>query len=100
MNSEDLKKLMARARRGRSKVPVDEPSFGFATRVAARWAGWKKETGSDALQAWERLARWGLAGALAVCLGVFAAGRPDAQTGEEPSAIEAFAGFVEEEDAF
>jgi hypothetical protein len=85
------------ARRGRP-AEVPESRFGFATRVAARWAA--HDARPDALVVWERLTRWGLAGALAVCLTVFLVSRDSLQARETPSALDAFAGFTEEDDSF
>jgi hypothetical protein len=83
------------ARRGRP-AETELPRFGFATRVAARWAS---ESSPDPIFVWERLTRWGLAAACAVFLTTFVVSRNALQAPSAPSALEAFAGFVEEDDS-
>lgn len=57
--------LIALARRGLNDGEL-AAAPGFATRVAARWAGTPRGPGWLAL--WERAVSWGAAGTLAVCL--------------------------------
>ena len=85
------------ARRGRP-AETPEPRFGFATRVAARWAA--HDARPDALIVWERLTRWGLAGALAVCITVFLVSRESLQARQTSTALDVFAGLTEEDDLF
>lgn len=66
MKDDGLKRFMDMARRGRNQsAPPAEVPFGFATRVTARAFSERKE---DPLALWERLARWSLVTAFAVCL--------------------------------
>ena len=95
MKHDNLKNFLDRARRGQPSTPSEAP-FGFATRVAARWAA--TPSASDPLRTWELLTRWGLAGAFAVCLAVSLMPRPEATSPEPPSALDAFAGFDGDED--
>jgi hypothetical protein len=59
-----LERLIELARRGRASKD-DEAPFGFATRVASRALSVHRE---DGLFVWERLAGWGAALAVAVCV--------------------------------
>lgn len=78
----------------------DERSFGFATRVAARWAASSPSPSAttDPLLCWERLSRWGLAGACAVCVAVALLQRSAVTTEETPDTLEMMAGFEDAED--
>jgi hypothetical protein len=93
-----FERLLELARRGRP-VETPEPRFGFATRVAARWAS--SSPANDALFVWERLTRWGLAGALAVCLTVLAFSRDTLRAGStSASALETLAGLEMDDESF
>ena len=59
-----LQRLIELARRGR-KTTENEAPFGFASRVASRALSAQRE---DGLFVWERLAGWGAALAIAVCI--------------------------------
>jgi hypothetical protein len=59
-----LERLLALARRGRPAQP-DEAPLGFATRVASRAHAVRRE---DGLLVWERLAMWGAACAIVLCV--------------------------------
>jgi hypothetical protein len=96
-NDDKFERFLERARRGRP-AEAPEPPFGFATRVAARWAA--QGASSDPLLVWERLTRWGLAGALAVCLAVLAVGRDSLRAQSTPNALEALAGLDADEDFY
>jgi hypothetical protein len=50
-------------------APVDDLPAGFATRVAARWAS---APVPGEWELWDRVTRWGLALAVAVCVVAFA----------------------------
>ena len=92
-----FERLLELARRGR---PPETPGLrlGFATRVAARWAS--GGPAHDTLFVWERWTRWGLAGALAVCLTVFVFSRDSLRAQSAPSALESLAGLEADEDFF
>ena len=59
-----LERLLELARRGRKATEKEAP-FGFATHVASRALSVQRE---DGLSVWERLAGWGAALAIAVCV--------------------------------
>lgn len=59
-----LERLIELARRGRAAQQQDAP-FGFATRVASHALSIPRE---DGLFVWERLATWGVAVAVALCV--------------------------------
>jgi hypothetical protein len=84
------------ARQGRP-AETESPPFGFATRVAARWASGPP---GDPIFVWERLTRWGVAVACAVFLTTLAVSRKSFETPSAPTALEAFAGLADEEDSF
>jgi hypothetical protein len=99
MKHNKLNAFLRRARRGRPD-DQDERSFGFATRVAAQWAASSMPASAftDPLLCWERLTRWGLAGACAVCVAVTLFQRPAVATGEATNTLEMMAGFDDAED--
>ena len=70
MNSyrQRLERLFGRARRWPPPAAEESSSapFGFATSVAARWAG-SRQCPSQR-DAWERLCWWGAGAAAAICL--------------------------------
>lgn len=70
MNShgQRLERLFNRARRSPkpSAEEASSPPFGFATSVAARWAGSRQRPSQR--DAWERLCWWGAGAAAAICL--------------------------------
>lgn len=66
MKQDGLQQLMELARRGRERAAADaEPPFGFATRLAARAFPARRD---DPLALLDRMTRWSLALAVAVCL--------------------------------
>jgi hypothetical protein len=68
MKGDSLNKIIASARKAhQAPFPsVAEPPFGFATRVASRWAGEKRAV--RALDIYERLGWWGAGLSSAICL--------------------------------
>jgi hypothetical protein len=91
-----FERFLELARRGRP--PQAEPApFGLATRVAARWTS---AGASDPIFVWERLTRWGVVVACAVFLTTLAVSRKSFEAASAPTALERFAGVVEEEDPF
>ena len=69
---ESLNKLIVAARKvqpPKSAPASIEIPFGFATRVAARWADSPRAVRGGDL--WERFCWWGAAASVVVCLGVF-----------------------------
>ncbi|HZO86525.1 MAG TPA: hypothetical protein VFC26_14995 [Verrucomicrobiae bacterium] len=63
-----LQKLITAARKVRrlaSAAPESEAPFGFATRVAARWAAQRRASAADV---WQRLCWWGATASIAICL--------------------------------
>ena len=72
LNRDSLDKLIVAARKAlppkSAPAPIEIP-FGFATRVAARWADSPRAVRGGDL--WERFCWWGAAASLVVCLGVF-----------------------------
>jgi hypothetical protein len=90
-NSPDFDKFLAAARRGQRESRAEIP-FGFATRVASRWAASKE----DRLALWERLARWGalsasvIAIAVAVCARDNSSSNPLAELADEAEETESF----------
>ena len=99
MKPEELRNLIGKARRGRPEESAEAP-FGFAGRVAARWARGGSHEFENGLVVWERLTRWGLAGALAACVVMVALDRVSSRATEAPSSLEIFAGLVDDEDSF
>ena len=70
-NQDPLRRLIAAARKARAPQaapPADAP-FGFATRVAARWADARGRASHGEL--WERFCWWGASVSVAVCLAAF-----------------------------
>jgi hypothetical protein len=59
-----LERLIELARRGRAGRQEEAP-FGFTTRIASRALSVKRE---DGLFVWERLAKWGAAVAIGICI--------------------------------
>jgi hypothetical protein len=93
-----FERLLELARRGRPKE-TPETRFGFATRVAARWAS--ESPANDALIVWERLTRWGLAGTLALCLTALLVSRDTLRFQSTPvSGLELLAGLGFDEEGF
>lgn len=82
-----LDRLIALARRGRT-AKQDEAPLGFATRVASRALSARRP---DALFVWERLARWGVAIAIVLCILTTAFH----QRSTKQSALADFAGLTE-----
>jgi hypothetical protein len=63
-----LAKLVISARKARATAPpgpIENAPFGFATRVAARWAAARSVP--NWADAWERVCWWGVGASLAVC---------------------------------
>ena len=72
MNRESLRKLIVAARKAHSPGCVPTPAsapFGFATRVAARWADARHRVSRGDL--WERFCWWGASVSVAVCIAAF-----------------------------
>ncbi len=93
-NDNRFVRFLNAARRGAPK-DAPEPPLGFATRVAAHWIS--RGAPHDALFAWERLTRWGLASALVVCFTVFLVSYDSLKPRSNPSALDVFAGLAEED---
>jgi hypothetical protein len=68
--------------------------------VAARWAREPRGQSADGLLVWERLARWGVAGAMAACIVMAVVNRVHPPAPAPPTALEVFAGLVDDEDSF
>jgi hypothetical protein len=88
-----LERLIKLARRRRTPRQQREAPFGFSTRVASRALSVRRE---DGLLVWERLAAWGVAMAIVVCVLTTALH----QRSPEHSMLAEFAGVNESSESF